>query len=570
MIHYTISNRDQLPYHLRVEVSFKAPQLNPEVVIPFWRPGRYEAGFFPRNYSGFQATAEGKKLPTVKKDPNTVIITAEKGTSIDLTFSVYAHDLTAGNTFSCEDFILINPINSLVFVPGSEDEPCRLKIDTDTPYQVATAMKQVEALAFEAPHMQALMDSPILLAPDIRRLRYSVEGKDFHIHILGEVHINESDLLRDFEAFTRTQVVSFDSLPVDQYHFMILLFPYQIYHGVEHENSTVIIYGPSEKLTERSAYLQLLGVSSHELYHTWNVKYIRPQEWMPYDFSRWGFSRLGYVAEGVTTYMGDLMLWLSGVFSDEEFFTELSSLYQRHLRNEARNRANLADSSVDTWVDGYQKSMPRRKLNIYTEGALLAFVCDTLILTETNGHKSLISAMARLYKEVQPEKGYSEVEYWQCLEAEAACSFSQIRADLVDGVGHWDEWLNQTFEKAGISVELLEEKDGFLKHFGADVRMINGRFICINVLEGSPAEKAGLWFDDEILEANGQDYGALAEKGVDGLNSIRLKVRSQKSHREMTLKPDDRKYGGTIHMDWSKDGGIFKNRKMKAAAPEAK
>ncbi len=124
------------------------------------------------------------------------------------------------------------------------------------------------------------------------------------------------------------------------------MLPYKAYHGVEHQNSTVISIGPGADFMKKAIYDEVLGVSSHELFHTWNVKAIRPIEMQPYNYAKENHSPLGYVAEGVTTYYGDLMLYRSGVFTEEEFLKLLCQQIQRHLDNEARFNYSVAESSL--------------------------------------------------------------------------------------------------------------------------------------------------------------------------------------------------------------------------------
>ena len=137
--------------------------------------------------------------------------------------------------------------------------------------------------------------------------------------------------------------------------------------------------GPSYVVFD-AVYPDLLGVSSHELYHTWNVKAIRPIELFPYDFTKENYSELGYLCEGVTTYMGDLFLFKSNVFSEEEYFNELNQQLQKHFDNPGRFNYSVAASSFDTWLDGYVPGVPNRKVSIYTEGCLIALVCDLMII----------------------------------------------------------------------------------------------------------------------------------------------------------------------------------------------
>src|SRR3989304_7536298 len=107
--------------------------------------------------------------------------------------------------------------------------------------------------------------------------------------------------------------------PFETYHFFFQILPTKFYHGVEHLNSTVIALGPSYNLMKGDLYEDLLGVSSHELFHAWNIKNIRPKEMHPYDYTKENYSKLGYVCEGVTTYYGDLFLYRSGVYSEFDY-----------------------------------------------------------------------------------------------------------------------------------------------------------------------------------------------------------------------------------------------------------
>ena len=110
------------------------------------------------------------------------------------------------------------------------------------------------------------------------------------------------------------------------YHFIFQILPYKAYHGVEHKNNTVISFGPGYSAFEGENYEELLGVASHELFHAWNVKTIRPSDMFPYDFTKENYTKMGYLTEGFTTYYGDLMLKRSGVFTTEQYLKQLNKI----------------------------------------------------------------------------------------------------------------------------------------------------------------------------------------------------------------------------------------------------
>jgi predicted metalloprotease with PDZ domain len=173
---------------------------------------------------------------------------------------------------------------------------------------VATALPSSSGLKFQAENFQHLVDSPLMASPTLKLETYQVNGVCFHLWFQGEVHFEMAKLLDGFKAFTLKQMEAFGDFPAEDYHFLFQLLPYKHYHGVEHQYSTVITIGPAEELKDKKLMDELFGVSSHELYHFWNVCRIRPLELLPYDFSKEAYIETGVVAEGVTTYMGEFFL----------------------------------------------------------------------------------------------------------------------------------------------------------------------------------------------------------------------------------------------------------------------
>jgi predicted metalloprotease with PDZ domain len=563
MIHYTISSIDQLPYHLRVTVEFTAKDDLVKAIIPFWRPGRYEGGNFARNFIGMLAHTSGRELETRKLKGNLMELKTKKGKKVTISYLLYARELTAGNTYSDDELLLINPVNACLYIDGLEDEPCELALHVPESWQVATAMER-NGHTYRTRDMQHFMDTPVMAAPSVKQLTYEADGIPYHIHLAGRYPGADEELINDFRAFTERQIEVFGDIPVTEYHFLMILLPHRAYHGVEHENSTVIILGPSDQLDQRPLYKEFLGVSSHELYHTWNIKYIRPADWAPYDFTAADYSRLGYVAEGVTTYMGDVMLWQSGVFSDEEYLNELAVLLKRHKDNEGRFNLSLADSSIDTWVDGYGRGTPRRRVSIYVEGALLAFVCDVWLLEATQGEKSLSDAMKRLYRKVDAAKGYTEEDYWNVLKEMADCDWEGLHKAVVDGTGQLEDYVKEAMTKLGLELSEDASDDAFEKRYGAKLQKVEEKILVWNVFSDSSAEKAGLWVDDEVKAMNGTDPEKFIAENSTLPEMIELDVNSGFRKKLLQLKSDTREYGFSFSIKAS-DNGLFAAWKGKAA-----
>jgi len=545
MIFYHIHAACPFKHQLEITCTFTAETEIVKIQIPYWRPGRYEPGNFPRNYINFSATSNGEPLQSRKVSANLLEIQTTPGAEVSLSYINYAGELTAGNTFFDPEILLINPVNCLVYPLGMEKVSSRLALTLPEGWKYGTSFEQDtdegqedNKVTFIAANLQELLDTPILASADLRTLKYEIEDTPFFIHINGGQLEDEEKLLADFRAFTKVQYKAFGSFPVDQYHFLLLFLPVRAYHGVEHDKSTVIIIGPMAELNQELLYRELLGVSSHELYHTWNVKYLRPANWSPYDFSQPVHSRLGYVAEGVTTYMGDWMLWQSGIFSDNEFWNELSTHVQRHLENEGRFHLSLGDASIDTWTDGYIKSQPRRRVSIYAEGAMLSFVCDVWLLQGSG--ICLSDYMREFNNQYGGPSGFSEDDWWDGLKATCDLPWDHLRADVVENRGKLYGYFLEALDMIGL--EVREEASANFRDaaWGSRIDRINEEWVVQNVLMNSPAEKAGLWFGDRILSVNGIHADHFFEQSLHKSpdSGVSLEILSGYRSREVRLETD--------------------------------
>ena len=383
------SIRHRIARHGRHELTITStfPAGTDHIQLPVWRPGRYERGDFGQYVRGMAQRHGDTWKPLVKSGLHRWDCAAADG-DVEVRFHFTAAQLNAGSTWADDALLYVNPVNCLPYHPDLPDVPVDIHLpDVPVDWTVATALPFMsdsdDGIHLSARGTQELMDSPWIAAPadDIWHGEYEVGGHPFHIHVWGRRHYDDAAFLEAHRKFTEAQMAVFGWLPVPQYHFLYLFPDFQARHGVEHEASTVIAWGPADGLTHDGGQPspgleEVIDIASHELVHTWNVKRLRPAEWMPYDFAHSSPSRLGYVAEGVTTYLGDLFLLESGVIDMEGWLRRFEKLLTRHLWNPGRLQTSVADSSTDTWLDGYALGVPHRRGNIYVEGAVLAFLCD--------------------------------------------------------------------------------------------------------------------------------------------------------------------------------------------------
>lgn len=498
---FKIENANQ--QYLQVIVEGVAVQDNPIIQVAAWRPGRYELGNFAKNIKNFRVfNSDSKRLDFSKVTKDSWCLSMNKGDSFRIEYAYYANLLNAGSTFLDAQQLYVNPVNCCVYQVGAELDPCDLKLHIPSDWKIACSLT-AENGVLKAANFEELVDSPMICSAQLQHNSYTVQETTFHLWFQGVTKPDWDRLLVDFKVFTEKQVEKFSEFPTSEYHFLFHILPYKAYHGVEHCKSTVICLGPSYEVY-KSLYKELLGVSSHELYHTWNVKAIRPIELFPYDFTKENYSRLGYLCEGVTTYMGDLFLLKSKVFNIEQYFVELKARFQMHFDNHARFNYSVAESSFDTWLDGYEAGAPNRKVSIYTEGSLLAFVADVMILKGTNNKYGLDEVMRRLYFNYALQgKGVSEADYKRELEAVGKCSFDSYFEEYVYGNKSYESILVDALEYLGI--EMIQTPSPIYTHGRLGLKCVvdNDKTIAKQFYPGGPADVGGLMAEDIIVAING-------------------------------------------------------------------
>ena len=446
MVQYEIKPYQTSRNRIEVKAYFPCEGATLRVHMAAWRPGRYEEGNFTRLITHFQAfDAHQQKRKFRKTGRNSWEIETEGTASITITYLYMGNILNAGNSYLDDNLLLINPVNILIYNDISFEDGIELKVNSPWPL-VSAAPHQDGVFTFTS--FDALFDTPILSCHEITTLHYELEGCRFFIHLKAMEEAVKESLVTDFAKFTQAQFLDFKAFPTNEFHFILIGLPYAYLHGVEHVNSTVIVLGPNQQFLD-SQYFRLLSVASHELYHIWNIKTIRPQEMLPYRFHEPNYSSLGWVYEGITTYMGDYYLLKAGLIDSSSFLTILSQLIQTHVDNPGRFSMSLSDSSIDTWVDGYVLGTPGRKVSIYNEGALFAFMLDIQIRQSTQNKLSLSHMMSALNHEYAKKgQGYSEEDILALLKAMCNKDFSEFFNRFLHMANGYESGLSEAFQQA--------------------------------------------------------------------------------------------------------------------------
>ena len=503
MIHYLFSYTKAHNHFINIDLKVNT---NGEDLLTFqlpsWRPGRYELADFAKNIQKWNAFDEnGQELASRKTTKDCWEVDCNGIKEVTISYNYYANVLDAGSSYLDENQLYVNPVNCCLIVVGKENEKHLVELDIPNDYKIACGMKVNSDGLLVADSFDQLAESPFIASNSMQYANYDVEGVTYHIWIQGPCNPDLEKISTDFKAYTIEQVENFGSFPVDDYHFLFQITPYRSYHGVEHTNSTVILMGNTEDVFEKQ-YDNILGICSHELYHTWNIKAIRPKEMLPYDYSKENYSRLGYVAEGVTTYMGDLMLKRSGVFNWEQFIKTQNENLKRHYENDGRHNMSVADSGFDSWLDGYSLGIPNRKTSIYADGALNMLMIDLFIIDHSDGKHSLNDVMKRLYDDFLTT-GYTEDDFQSLCVEYGGLKVSEVFSSHIYGTEDYTKSLKSALDIVGFSLVKTKNPNLSADKFGFISIQDKGKHIIKKIQNSCVADTNGIAVDDEILSING-------------------------------------------------------------------
>ena len=509
MIHYHVSFDNPLTFYLQIQLTLDVPAdaaAPLELQLPAWRPGRYELQNFAQKLQKVlvEDATTSEPLPYRKLTKDRWEVPNAAGRTVRVRYNFYAHQMDAGGSWLDESQFYLNPVQALLCAEGRQLEACELTLALPEGWQIACGLPQTAPNTLLAKDFDQLVDSPLIASPTLTHQQYEAGGRPFHIWVQGEALVDWPRLLADFKAFSEEQLMLFGGLPVADYHFLNQFLPYQHYHGVEHANSTVITLGPAELMMSEGLYKELLGVSCHELFHTWNIKSIRPAEMQPYDYSRENYFRTCFIAEGITTYYGEYLLARSRVRSPAQYFEELNTVLHKHYDDAGGENLSLADASMDLWLDGYKPGVPDRKVSVYHKGALVALLLD-LTLRQLSGHaRSLDDVMRRLYEEFgKTGIGYTEADYIRLVNETAGRDMQAYFDKFIYGTAPLTEPLAKVLHTVGCQLLVGENASASEGTFGFRTVLRNERTEVSAIWPNSPAASA-LTVDDEIVAVNGR------------------------------------------------------------------
>ena len=492
-------------------------------------------GNFAKNISHAKAfNASNEKISAHKIAKDQWLIACEKQEQITFEYFYCAAELNAGSTYVNSQMLYVNPVNCIPFLPGRKDEKYTVEI-LDAYAHISCGLPH-EGNKLFAQNFDELADSPFVASRNIEVLSQEIKDVHFYANIFGITNLNFERFWNDVRIYTQLQLNIFGEFPVSKYRYLLHFTPYFMHHGVEHTTSTVIVMGHGENFDREEKYNEMLAICSHELFHTWNVKTLRPVEMMPYDFTKENYTQLGYVDEGVTTYYGDLCLRRSGIWNNDLWKHSLEKWLNTHHRNYGRYSYSVADSSVDTWLDGYTPGVPWRKVSIYNEGALLSMILDIELIVATYGQKSMDDVMQQMYKKFAKKNiGYAVDDYWKTLVDCGLSNANEFKTNIAESAIDYSSYLKKAFDKIGVELIWSPSAIATERLFGFSVDLQLGKSKVSSVCMNSASDLGGLWYGDEILEVDGIAVDKNVNFLIESTTTTQLLILRNGVQMELTL-----------------------------------
>ena len=398
------------------EVTCKVDDPDPQgqrFALPAWIPGSYLIRDFARNVVAVRAQSGRRSVPITKLDKHTWAV-APVEDALTVTLQVYAWDLSVRGAHLDTSHAFFNGPSVFLRPLGKEARPCEVEILPPRgaryrSWRVATAMRRKRAPAFgvglyRAASYDELIDHPVEMG-SFTLATFEASGVRHDVAITGRHDADLQRLCADLRRLCDSHIRLFDKpAPVDRYVFLITAVG-EGYGGLEHGASTALLCSrddlPQGGMREATqGYRTFLGLCSHEYFHTWNVKRIRPAAFTPYDLERENYTRLLWAFEGITSYYDDLQLVRSGLISETDYLEILGRNITSLLRTAGRMKQTVEEASFDAWIKYYRpdENSPNAQVSYYLKGSLVALCLDLLIRRHTRGRKSLDDVMRRLWE----------------------------------------------------------------------------------------------------------------------------------------------------------------------------
>ncbi|MDV6237396.1 M61 family metallopeptidase [Leptospira ellisii] len=417
--HFSVQEYQLSGHYLQVEIEIVSPKKETQLSLPVWSPGSYMVRDYSRHIHKMEAFLSGKngKRLEVESLGLDVWSIRSEGESFRVRYVVYGFDYSVRSNYFTPEFCLLHPPALFLYPKDLEPAEITLEISNTLPFRYCHSGLDGKGKKRTTSSWDEFLDAPILLSN--RPASPFRAGECEHEIVLeGELHKSvRKNLIPDLQKITAEQIAAFGTSPNARYLFILILSE-GAYGGLEHLNSSVNMYDPLKALS-KDGYSKLLELLSHEYFHLWNVKRIRPIELGPFDYQKPKLTRELWIAEGITSFYDAYFLVKTKHLSPETYLMKVMEDLQSLERSEGETWMSLEDSSYTAWTKFYNRpndpNANNTGISYYVKGGILALAMDLHILSETLGKRRLIDVMNELYRayHLGKNRGFTKAEFFQ-------------------------------------------------------------------------------------------------------------------------------------------------------------
>lgn len=491
--------------HIEVQAYFPAFEgSSTEVWLPVWTPGSYLIREYPRFIEEIRAfDPDGNPLEMKKTDKSHWQVNHANNEGFLLEYRIFGQDLSVRTNYITEDLTLLTPASLFITNDRLNDLPISVEFSQQK-NEIATPLKQAGSKSqYWATDYDNLVDSPIVLSNSLERNTFHTANASYHLVTHDPTdNFDNQKASQDLQKLVKTTEELWQTVPYKDYTFLNILTSKG--GGLEHSFGTLMMSGHLTQ-KDKKAYQSWLGLSSHEFFHTWNIKRLRPHNLGPFDYHKECYTPSLWIIEGLTSYYDNLLLSRSGLVDEKRYLELLSQDIERYQKTPGHRVQSLYDASWDAWIKFYRphQNSKNSTISYYNKGALVGFLLDQKIRENTSGKKSLDDVMRLAYQRFAQD-GYTEKEFRRLILEVGGPSLEPLLRSWIDTTEALE------FEKAlayyGLDFAPAKdpdkEEDSPRGWLGVKLQRGQESAKVSQVDATGPGYQAGLRVDDEILAVN--------------------------------------------------------------------
>jgi predicted metalloprotease with PDZ domain len=489
-IGYTVTIKNPTSHLYDIEMSIKGiRETSVSVSMPAWSPGMYRIENYARNVQDFRASnMRNQPLMWEQTDKQTWRIAKQPADDVDVRYQVFSAQLN-------DQMADLAPPATFMYVVGQKHVPCTVKYNAPGGWKVYTGLEK-KGDRYVAGDYDIFIDAPAFIG-EFKVLQFDTGGANHQlVFSKRDISLSAPQVTADIQEIVEAAMQMFGKLPYKEYVFLFKVQP-QATNAVEHLNSTHITVGENDFVTQ-STYRQFLATVAHEFFHLWNVKRIRPAVLGPFDYSHEAHTRLLWMAEGITSYYGDLFLERAGIDTSDEYLGRMAVVINSLEHTPGRHNMSVEEASWNAWLRS--DNAENNTVSYYVKGEIIGLLLDIEIRARTKNRKSLDDVM-RYLLETYANKGigFPEDGFVKAVEAVAGSDFHEFFDATIQSRRDLD--YNRYLKQAGLVAQVQLQPASI--YLGIDFDPGEGSFPRVRrVVSNSPAERAKLDAGDLLVSMN--------------------------------------------------------------------